>query len=165
MWSDPVVLRNYNYRPDWHSFDGFSDWFNSHPHAGCEHLNAAILTRSDPRLIGIVGLGTSTREAGARETDLAIIIHKADRSHAYGIEAIALAIEYAFTKLYAAEVTAGVYEHNAAAMHLVMKAGLTPSPEHDSLERSPWSNERVYQRAFTIKTENYKAENKKRNGY
>ena len=87
-------------------------------------LLLAICLVEDGRHIGNIKLGPI--DFNHRFADIGFLIgDKQYRGFGYAVKAISLVVEYAFTNLELAKITAGCYERNVNSQRALLKAGFT----------------------------------------
>ncbi len=150
LWTDINILRNFNYKPNWRSYEDFVKWFRKRRGPHHAHLDASIFRRIDREFIGVIGIGIFTRHKMSKKTDVALIICEKYRNQGYGRESLALSIRYAFENLEIQAITAGVYEHNLAMQHLFDSLGFNRTPLKDLLIKNVFSKKYILQMTYIL---------------
>ena len=144
IWQDPLVQKNFNFIPDWQSYDEFLEWHDD-PTRKKPRFYATILYRQDKQAIGAVSLAPEDQEP-----DLAIWLQQDFRRKGLGTEAFALAVQFLFQQLDIPYLLTGVYEYNLPSIRLMDRLQFKRFPQKDLVEDSVFGEGQVQQLAFRL---------------
>jgi RimJ/RimL family protein N-acetyltransferase len=144
IWQDPLVQKNFNFVPAWHSYDEYLASQQA-PDGKKSRFLATIWYRKDKQAIGAVSLAPD-----GLEPDLAIWLHRDFRRKGLGAEAFGLAIQFIFQNFDLSYILTGVYEHNLASISLMNRLHFRRYPKGDVLENNVFGKGQVKQLAFRL---------------
>ena len=143
-WLDPVMQRNFNYRPNWASFEEFCAFFDD-PNRPPNRFIAVVVRLADEQPVGRLSLSPE-----GREPDLGISIYRQFRGLGYGAEAFRLAVDYIFQNMDLHYIVAGAREDNKASIRMLEKIGFKRDPDRDEEYEDNFGEGRVQWPEFRL---------------